>query len=143
MTGPRGVRISDTRDAATAELTEGDPGYLSFDLVDILRALGERARESSWTVENLDCFGESAEELDRLAESGRAIEGASLVRIAERLTQVIDGDFAGVDSSANQPWVIVRAVDSSWWEVWTDDDSALAAITARFKAVTPLDEYTA
>ena len=53
---------------------------------------------------------------------------------------VSDMVFEGFDLGAATPWVVVTAVDSSWWEVRSSDDAALAAIQQRFRATRALPE---
>jgi hypothetical protein len=131
-----GLRIEDgTNQDPTASLAPGDVGCLDFDLADILKALGARALRSDWRAEDLNCFGESDAELEALSEASAPIPGARLLDVAKRLTQVIDGAFLGTEPGASEPWVVVKAVDSSWWEVWTDDVAAVATLRGRFRAV--------
>jgi hypothetical protein len=134
-----GIRIEDgtSRDSG-AELHPGTAGCLSFDLIDILRALGERAQHSVWRAEQVDCFGEAYREVMALVESGDPIPGERLSILAERLTQVIDGTFIGTDADSGEPWVVVHAIDSTFWEVWTDDPQARAGLAKQFRAITPI-----
>jgi len=48
---------------------------------------------------------------------------------------VIDGEFVATESDRESPWVIVRAVDSSWWEAVCDDAEVRHAICKRFRQV--------
>ena len=48
--------------------------------------------------------------------------------------QIIDGQFTGVDEQGDA-WVVIRAVDSSWWEVWSDNQWVHDAIRAHFRVV--------
>ncbi len=120
----------------------GEVGCLAFDLADVLKALGERALRSDWRAEDLDWFGESYAEIIALSEASTPMPGTRLLEVAEQLTQVIDGEFVGTEPGAAEPWVVVKAVDSSWWEVWTADVVALAALRERFRAVSEIGEST-
>ena len=62
---------------------------------------------------------------------GGIIPGARLVDGLTQLMQVIDGQFEAVDE-AGRRLVEIRAVDSSWWEVWSDDESIVEAIRESF-----------
>jgi hypothetical protein len=115
----------------------GGEGSLEFDLAEVLTALGERVATSQWRVRGLWYTSrdeKDIEPLDRLG-NGASIDGADLLECLPRLLQVIDGEFAATTHDASSPWVIVRAVDSSWWEVLSDDPAVLAAIRSRFRAV--------
>ena len=140
----RGVRIEDgTRNDPTASLPPGTAGCLDFDLAEVLEALGTRAAQSYWRAEHLDCFGDGYAEFVALCEAGALIPGAQLRRLADTIVQVIDGDFTGTEPEAEGPWIIVKAVDSSWWEVWTDDAGAFASLRQRFRAVADIREPAA
>jgi hypothetical protein len=66
--------------------------------------------------------------------AGELVDGAELLAATERLQQVIDGRFEGLENQ-NTPWVVVRAVDSSWWEVLSNDQAVLDSVRGRFKVV--------
>jgi hypothetical protein len=110
-------------------------GGREFDLRDILEALGPRAASCDWSCDGLQYC--STDETDvpslDLAASGRRVPGAELCAELPRIRQVIDGEVRGFDEGAL--WVVVRAVESSWWEVLSDDPSVFAAIAARFRVV--------
>jgi len=40
-----------------------------------------------------------------------------------------------IESDREMPWVVVRAVDSSWWEVISHDAEVREAIRKRFRQV--------
>jgi hypothetical protein len=63
--------------------------------------------------------------------------GSELLNETQRLLQVVDGVIEGFrtpnkPTPSDQPWVVLRAIDSSWWEVYTDDSEVLTAIRDRF-----------
>jgi hypothetical protein len=135
-----GLSIHDgTRDDPTLS-PRPEVGCLDFDLVDVLRALGPQAERSAWRCGDVDCFGVTAGALDQAIAAGGRISGEQLLAFAAGLTQVIDGTFEGFDLGATAPWVVITAVDSSWWEVRSSDDAALAAIRERFRATRALPE---
>ena len=65
----------------------------------------------------------------------RAVNGRDLAAGLAELLQVIDGEFVATESDRESPWVIVRAVDSSWWEAVCDDAEVRHAICKRFRQV--------
>jgi hypothetical protein len=126
------VRIYDTTDS-----------MLDFDLRHILAALGAQAIECSWTMSGVaaydaafDATGEQAGRLEKLATSGRRIKGDRLRDLANGTKQVIWGEFqAYADASATVPVFIVRAIDSSFYEVATNDPRVLQNLRATFRDV--------
>jgi hypothetical protein len=118
-------------------------GFLGFDLKEILAALGPRGLSASWAVsgvvssnESLFATGEGASALERLAVSGERLSGRQLAEIAQDVVQVIWGEFRGYeDTPSENPWVVMVAVDSSWWEVRSPDATLLDQVAGRFKSV--------
>lgn len=116
---------------------------LDFDLRHILAALGAQATECSWMVsgvaaydEAFDATGEQAGSLEELAASGRRIKGDRLRDLANGTQQVIWGEFqAYADASATAPVFILRAIDSSFYEVATNDPHVLQNFKATFRDV--------
>ena len=65
--------------------------------------------------------------------------GLELIEGTRLLLQVIDGQFTGFDEDGNV-WVIIRAVDSSWWEVWSDNKWVHEAIRSNFRVVESISD---
>lgn len=126
----RGITISDSTN-----------NVLTVDLIDILRLLGRQAEESDWELSEVEAVGGSAAgELHTLAGSRARVPGGTFLRLAAAVTQVIDGTFAGYRNGAEQPWIVIRAVDSSAYDVQSQDDELLDSIRHRFKEVSELPE---
>ena len=107
-------------------------GGLDFDLPDVLKALGPRVSCSAWTVEGLNYVSRDEKDIPALHRgAGATILGTELLLSLPNLLQVIDGEFRAFEAG-NEPWVIVRAVDSSWWEVESEDAVALSGIRNGF-----------
>jgi hypothetical protein len=122
----------------------GGPGGLQFDLAEVLRALGERVTRSRWRGRGLWYVSRDEEDIETLERlgAGELVAGHELVAILPRLMQVIDGEFEGIAAGGELPWVVVRAVDSSWWEVLSDEPEVLEAIRLSFHAVEELPNAT-
>jgi len=89
-----------------------------------------RVSSSVWTIsDNLNYV--SRDESDIPALHRDELSGHELVSSLPNLLQVIDGEFQASDSEM-QPWVIVRAIDSAWWEVISDDVETLDSIKSHF-----------
>lgn len=61
--------------------------------------------------------------------------GQNLIRMANNVSQIIDGKFTAFESGCSDPWVIVEAVDSSFYTVRSNDTSVLAKIRTAFRDV--------
>jgi hypothetical protein len=110
-------------------------GGLGFDLPDVLKALGPRASSSEWAIDRLHYISRDEKNVAAFqAGEGVRTLGAELLSGISNLLQVIDGEFRAFEAG-REPWVTVRAVDSSWWEVESEDDTVLSAIRERFPNV--------
>lgn len=112
---------------------------LAFDLADILRAIGPQAEQSIWKIEGLECFGDAAEFLHDISDNGRVIGGKKLIRLADQVYQTIDGHISGYRSDNDKhPWIIIRAVDGSSFDVECGDATVLDRLRQHFNTVTDL-----
>jgi hypothetical protein len=93
-------------------------GFLAFDLKEILRCLGSDVTERLWRCVNLEVTGEATQELEAAEEGGTILGGALLLSLAERTNQVIWGDFFGRRPGEESDSLRIRAVDSSFWEIF-------------------------
>ncbi|MCJ2121204.1 hypothetical protein [Methylobacterium sp. J-077] len=107
----------------------------------VLPMLGERAIRASWQVagvarfnEPLFATGEGAIHLEALCQSLKRVSGVVLSQIFGQVEQVIWGEFSAYDG-VGTPWVILRAIDSSWCEVETDDVGILVRVRETFTDV--------
>jgi hypothetical protein len=119
-----------------------EPGgrFLAVDLRDVLDCLGERALESSWQIDGLWTIPESeANPLERLANRQEPVPGRALKEAANNVGQVIDGEFVAFDPGQDKPWVIVEAVDSSYYTVRSREPPVLSSIRDRFHDVSDYD----
>jgi len=124
----KGIRIKD--------LHEGK--YLSFDLVDVLPLLGERATRSKWLVSDIWA---TMKQIDQSMELDRSwFSWEELQSLATGAQQIIDGRFEGYEVDEEKPWVIVLAVDSSYWEIISSDTEVIEAVAARFFQVEILSD---
>lgn len=115
-----------------------DGRFLAFDLKDILYLLGQVALESQWEISRVESFGAAASTFDKLSNGKRRIPGQTLLELAEDVTQIIDGRFAGYRPGEKEPWIIIWAVDSTAYDVQSNDETVLAQIRKRFKQVTDI-----
>ena len=121
-----GVRISDI----------DDRNILTVDLEKILELFAEAAESSEWQVSDVEATGDAAAgELHQLSDVNAKVPGSRLMRLASEINQIIDGTFSGYRSGESEPWIVISAVDSSFFEVLTDDLSVLNQVRKRFNDV--------
>lgn len=126
----RGIMIRDISPTENA---------LAFDLIDILRAIGPQAERSIWKFEGLECLGDAADHLHAVSDNASVIDGKDLVRLASQIYQSIDGDFLGYRNDHDKhPWIVIRAVDGTSFDVECDEDAVLGRLRKRFNAVTDI-----
>ncbi len=130
-------------------------GYLSFDLRDILLCLGNRVQDHVWLVTELDATGAGVQSLCDAVEAARGrgipLSSADLLSAADLIEQTIDATIIGLpmkrysgselESIASaylldSPAVMwIRAIDSSFFEVMTKDESVVHSLRSRFRDV--------
>jgi hypothetical protein len=137
------LEIHDKRTDPTKLLS----AYLDFDLRDLLAILSPRSQESEWVVCPVQFFkskedvfeatGEGGEELEILAEAKSRVNGDNLAAIAAKTRQVIWGQFIAYLGKKGEPWLMLSAIDSTFWEIITEDALVLEKIKRSFKDVRP------
>jgi hypothetical protein len=135
------LRIYDYRD-----------GVLALDLSDLIDLLAPRSLEASWTASPVrmnhpdlgrfyDEFmmvgqGQAGQDsLEVLAANGSSVSGVEFSEAAHVAHQVIWGQFAATIPDQNDPWVDIRAIASTFYEVTTSDEAVLNAIWSAYKDV--------
>jgi hypothetical protein len=112
------------------------------DLLDLLapRSLGAEWEVSAVSQSGLDfeATGEGGDRLTILAQQGTRIAGADLTALAKKTVQVIWGEFTGsFPATPDDKWAIIRAFDSSFYEVTSFDQTVLDRIGLTFTDVRP------
>lgn len=119
---------------------------LALDLRDLLRLLAPRSFEARWVVttvksskprhEWFEATGQGGERLEELAQHNGQLSGSDLASLAENTRQVIWGEFVGWGpTQSEKPWVIIRAVDSTFYEIESDDEAVLNKIRSTYKDI--------
>lgn len=93
-------------------------GYLAFDLKEILGCLRQEVLERTWECRGIESTGETADTLEALENNAARVSGQKLVELAEQINQVIWGNFSGRLSSEVTDSLVIKAIDSSLWEVF-------------------------
>jgi hypothetical protein len=116
----------------------------AIDLRDILPVLGPGSRRANWKVRPVatagdamfEATGHGGETLETLSQRLAIVSGPDLLEFAKDTRQVIWGEFVGVlPASGGEAWVTIRAIDSSFFEVATLDETVLRNIRSSFKRV--------
>lgn len=119
---------------------------LALDLRDLLRLLTPRSLQADWIVSTVkssrsghewfEATGEGGEQLEALALENARLSGSDLADLAEKTRQVIWGEFYGSGPTrSDKAWVIIRAVDSTFYEIDTDDSAVLSKISSTYRDV--------
>ena len=90
-------------------------------LRDLFDILGSNGEQSFWQVKNVEALGKGADELHLASDMGCTFVGSDLKRLIADVDQVIDGEFSAFKSNHPEPWIIIRAVDSTAYDIITDD----------------------
>lgn len=128
----KGIEIKDSTE---------DGNALSFDIRELIAVIGEPALVSSWQCKYLECFGDNAEKLHEISDKEQHISGEELMQIASGIYQTVDGEFEAYCDKAEKPWLVIRAIDSSSFDVITSDLEILERVRRNFQDVTDLPSY--
>jgi hypothetical protein len=110
-----------------------------IDLVDILRLLELSISATEWEIYHVECIGgEAANELHHLSDKKVRVDGNTLLQLAANVSQVIEGVFVGYKGGQDRAWVIVKVVDSTAYDVYSEDENILTLITQNFRNVAAL-----
>jgi hypothetical protein len=131
-------------------------GYLAFDLRDILCCLGPVLYSYSWLITELDCTGAEtepfAQAVARNREQGLVLSAEEFWSAAQKIQQTIDATAIGIPKKAyssqelnglrdiwrfpeTQAQLVIRAVDSSYFEIMTKDYHTVHLMKQCFKDV--------
>jgi len=123
---------------------------LAFDLRHLVDLLAPRSLKATWVVSpvkmhdsrNGTSFDEfmvtgpgEAGQLEQFAASGSSVSGDVLSKAAHEAHQVIWGEFTAILPKQTVAWVVIRAIDSTFYEVTSFDEAVLSAIRVAFKDV--------
>ena len=121
-----------------------------FDLAEIAAAIGEDLlAKLSWKVEmgffvihRESEFAQISQLVDPWPNGWchRSMDKRSwsfdrLMRFSREKHQVVDGEFVGFKTTpkGKKKWIVIKAFDSSWWEVWSPDQKLLSKVRAEFQ----------
>ena len=131
---------------------------LSFDTRDVLLCLGSEIHNYVWALMDLDCTGEEAQafcdavQASRRSKHALVVSRDELIAAFNKIEQTIDATIIGIPQRVYTPKVleaisdlslfpqspaelIIRAVDSSFFEVITKNHDHVDALKKCFKDV--------
>lgn len=119
---------------------------LALDLRDLLWLLAPGSFEANWIVSTVksskpghewfEATGKGGEKLEELAQHDARLSGSELAALAENTRQVIWGEFVGSGpTQSDKTWVTIRAIDSTFYEIDTDDETVLRKIGSAYKDI--------
>jgi len=117
-----------------------NPPNHKLDLHEILMVMGQRAVNSTWFGNGMECFGVNAEEMHDLTDHNRPIPGSDILRITQGIDQTIDGYLSAYDRDLSSHWVTIRAWDGSGFYIETDDPEIKARLISQFEDVEEVKE---
>jgi hypothetical protein len=120
-----------------------------FDLAEIIAAIGEDLlAKLSWKVEmgffvihRESEFAQISQLVDpwpngwcHRSMAKRSWTFDQLMRFSREKHQVVDSEFIGFKPTpkGKKKWIVIKAVDISWWEVWSADRKLLSKVQAAF-----------
>lgn len=118
--------------------TTPDGKHLAFDLKDVLEVLCHRLNGGSWRISGVEALGEGANELHVLSDAHARVDTERLRALSARISQTIDGEFEWTPDDQSDPAVLVRAVDSTTFDVHADRAETLEALRQSFQDVSDL-----
>ena len=125
---------------------------LAVDIRDLIDLLAPRSITASWVVAPVTMRhprdGTSSDEfmvtgpnevgqdqLEKFAASGSSVSGATLSKAAHDAHQVIWGEFTATLPKQADAWVVIRAIDSTFYEVTSSDETVLSTVRTAFRDV--------
>ncbi|MCD2172812.1 hypothetical protein [Rhizobium sp. C4] len=115
------------------------------DLKELLQLLAPQSLQANWTISTVkssdgyewfETTGAARSELDALAQRDARISGSDLRGLAENTHQVIWGEFIGsIEEQSDETWLIIRAIDSTFYEIETRDTVVLSKINSKYRDV--------
>ena len=129
----------------TLRIHDVENHVLAVGLYDLLTLLEPRYLDADWVVSTVKCdvsgnewfeaTGVGGDDLEVLAQKDGLLSGLQLADIAKKVRQVVWGRFAALLEAIDEPWVIIQAIDSTFYEVSTADPQVISAICGRYQDV--------
>jgi hypothetical protein len=90
----------------------------------------------------MEVLGPMPNNLKNIEQNCTLVSGDRFIDLISLVSQTIEGEFLGYNSVRDStPALVLRAVDSSYFDVLSDDEDLLDLIKHRFREVTPPKEW--
>jgi len=127
----------------TLRIHDLDNGVLAVHLPQLLDLLAPISLDAEWIVapvrsdgtDKFEATGSGAEELEELADASMPVSGMELMILSVNTEQIVWGEFVATMPGAIEPWMSIRVIDSTFFEIETADVAALAAIRSAYQDV--------
>ena len=129
----KGITIHDT-----IEHTSG--AQLLLPLAEILHLIGPHINKTTWEIKHVESVNGAADTLHQWSDTAQRIPGHTLLTVVEQVGQIIDGRFLCYHPHQSKPWLIIEAVDSAFYDVYTEDDAFLTQISQHFNHITVIPQ---
>ncbi len=106
-----------------------------LDLDDILQLCEKDALRSTWRCRYVEVEGAAMQALEHAADEGLDIPGAEFLELVAGIDRTVEGDFEARRSGASAPWLLIRAIDGTSFEVYSSDRGVLTHVEATFRDV--------
>jgi hypothetical protein len=111
-----------------------DDRYLS--LWEILSALGSLIENLQWQVQIEELAPGPGESRLETMVADTTLDTRELLDASRGDVQIIDGLLSGFKADeARFPYLTIRAVDSTWWDVDADDEAVIRTLRAHFPRI--------
>lgn len=111
----------------------GSPSRSVFDVREIFEIISVLIPDSYWIVRVEECFGHSAPAIYELTDKEIPISAQHLNDILKNVEQVVDGKFTAFSSEDRHEKILeLQAVDSSYFDIFTDNSDIVDAIEIEF-----------
>jgi len=111
-------------------------GYLAFDLQDILFCLRDEVIARTWKAEGVECTGQATPDFALIEENSNVLSGSRLIELSQQVKQIIWGTFTGRLPNEEAGSIVIKAIDSSFWEVFASNEN-IAKLRPRFNDIRP------
>ena len=120
----------------------GSPGVF-LELDSILQVISPLSQDTHWQLHDFvdeegNAWFEFADDewTQRAYLRDRLVPTAELVSAAATMPQAIWAQFAGFRAmKTSEPWIVLSAIDSSFWRIETDDFAVLRMVRTNFADV--------
>lgn len=109
-------------------------------LAELLLVLGRFVYDQSWTMRVVEVAPGPGESFFDAWDPATVVSTYELLHLVTPAVQLIDGSVSSVScDSEGEPWLTLRAVDSTTWDIETRDLGVIRAATSHY-ALGELDE---